>query len=403
MLSQFYPPVIGGEERHVRSLGAALAARGHNVAVATQWYPGQLETEDDLGVAVHRIRGTMQRSARLFTDASRRHAPPFPDPEFTLGLSRILREFRPDVVHAHNWIVHSFAPLKHRAGAPVVLTLHDYGMVCAKKNLMRGEEVCSGPGLVKCLDCARGHYGALKGGVTTLSNWMMNGFSPVDKVLTVSSAVAEGNGLAARGIPFEVVPNFIPDDAGLADGAVDPLLEQLPEQLFLLFVGDLRRQKGIHVVLDAYARLPDRPPLVLIGRPCPDTPAELPDGARILTNWPHASVMRAWHRAAVALAPSIWPEPCATVVLEAMACGKPVIASRMGGMPDMVLDGETGWLVKPNDPADLARALSRLLQNPDEARRMGEAGRRHVAAFEARTVVPRIENVYLSLLQRRAA
>lgn len=403
MLSQFYPPVIGGEERHVRSLGAALVARGHKVTVATQWYPGQLEIEEDLGVTVHRIRGTMQRSARLFTDASRRHAPPFPDPEFALGLSRLARDFRPDVVHAHNWIVHSFAPLKHRIGAPVVLTLHDYGMVCAKKNLMRGEEVCSGPGLVKCLDCARGHYGALKGGVTTLSNWMMNGFSPVDQVLTVSSAVAEGNGLVARAIPFEVVPNFIPDAAGAPDATDDPLLAQLPDQPFLLFVGDLRRQKGIHVVLDAYARLSRRPPLVLIGRPCPDTPAELPDGARILTNWPHASVMRAWQRAAVALAPSIWPEPCATVVLEAMASGKPVIASRMGGMPDMVRDGETGFLVDPGDPADLARALTHLLDDPREAHRMGEAGREHVAAFRAGSVVPRIESIYLSLLQRRAA
>jgi glycosyltransferase involved in cell wall biosynthesis len=399
MLSQFYPPVIGGEERHVRNLGGGLARRGHEVNVATQSHPGQPEFEIDEGVGVHRLSGTVQRYAGLFSETERRHAPPFPDPEFMMDLRRLIVKTKPEVVHAHNWIVHSFAPLKRWSGAPLALTLHDYGSACATKTLLRRDAPCDGPRLLKCLECAGAHYGALKGGATAIANWFMDALSPVDKLIAVSGAVADGNGLPARSTPYEVVPNFIPDEFGGRASQPDPALEQLPEQGFLLFVGDLRRQKGLHVLLEAYRRLTTPPPLVLIGRPCPDTPTELPDGARILTNWSHGAVMQAWERSLIGLAPSLWREPCATVVLEAMACGKPVIATDIGGMPDMVADEETGLLVAPNDATALSSAMARLIGDPDLAQRMGAAGRRKVVAFRAATIVPRIESIYRALVE----
>jgi glycosyltransferase involved in cell wall biosynthesis len=76
LLSQFYPPVIGGEERHVRNLGAALARRGHDVSVGTSVHPRSPETEMDGTVRVHRLCGTLQRLSGLHTDSERRHAPP---------------------------------------------------------------------------------------------------------------------------------------------------------------------------------------------------------------------------------------------------------------------------------------------------------------------------------------
>src|SRR3954468_19860516 len=105
LLSQFYPPIVGGEERHVRNLGAALAQRGHAVSVATQWTPLAPEASNSDGeVRVHRVRGSLQRLPRLFTESERRHAPPVPDPELVLGLMRIIAKEQPDVVHAHNWM-----------------------------------------------------------------------------------------------------------------------------------------------------------------------------------------------------------------------------------------------------------------------------------------------------------
>src|SRR5258708_3921801 len=112
MLAQFYPPTIGGEERHVRNLSIELAARGHAVSVATLWHEGLAEYEMDQGVRIHRIRGTMQRMAALFSEQERQYAPPFPDPEALNAIRHILASEQPDIVHAHNWLVHSFTPLK---------------------------------------------------------------------------------------------------------------------------------------------------------------------------------------------------------------------------------------------------------------------------------------------------
>lgn len=402
MLSQFYPPVIGGEERHVRSLGSGLADRGHHVKVATQALDGQPATATELGMELHRLGGTLQRGTRWFSEPQRRHMPPFPDPEFLLNLRRLVREFRPQVVHAHNWVVHSFAPLKSFADAPLVLTLHDYGLRCAKKNLMHRGLPCEGPSPGRCLPCASAHYGAVKGVVTTLGNRLMTALSPVDQYLTVSAAVAQGNQLAAQDKPWTVVPNFIPDEIDGATEQHDALLAQLPREPFLLFVGDLRQQKGLHVVLEAYARLTSqRPPLVLIGRPCPDTPERLPEGVHLLTNWPHGAVMQAWRRAMLGLAPSIWPEPCATVVLEAMYCGKPMIVSDVGGNPDMVAHGQTGLLVPPRDTVALSAAMRQLIHDPALRERMGQAARAKVRDFQAGSVIPRIEAVYERLIRAR--
>src|SRR5438105_11891067 len=103
MLAQFYPPAIGGEERHVADLSTELAARGHEVSVATLRHKGFLEFEIDRGVRIHRIRGTMQHLPMLFSNNEHQYAPPFPDPEVINALRRIILLERPDIIHAHNW------------------------------------------------------------------------------------------------------------------------------------------------------------------------------------------------------------------------------------------------------------------------------------------------------------
>jgi glycosyltransferase involved in cell wall biosynthesis len=331
-----------------------------------------------------------------------------PDPELTLGLSRIVRAERPDVVHSHNWIVNSALPLRLRTRAGMVLTLHDYSHVCAVKRLMHQGSVCSGPGLLKCLRCAGHHYGPLPGAVTALSTMPARRLKDrsLDAIIAVSTAVAEGNRLDAARVPFKVIPNFIPDQ--LWAGASDPLALQagpaeLPSEPFLLFVGDLNREKGLHVLLDAYARLPQRPPLVMMGRRCEDTPAALPEGARILTDCPHELVMHAFRRCHAAVAPSVWPDPCPTVVLEAMAAGCPLVTTPVGGIRDMVVDLESGLMVAPGDAGQLFGALQRLLDDKALATRLGQEARRRAKPFTASQVVPRIEDMYRStVLARRA-
>lgn len=194
MLAQFYPPIIGGEERHVTDLCIELAARGHDVSVVTFWLKGFPEVEVNKGVRIHRVRTSMQRMSMLFTENDRQYAPPFPDPEVLLALRRIILEEQPDIVHAHNWIVHSFTPLKAWSKAKFVVSLHDYSLVCVQKRLMRHEVPCSGPGLTKCLECGTNFYGVFKGIPSTLANffWGEQERRAVDMFLPVSQAVVEG-------------------------------------------------------------------------------------------------------------------------------------------------------------------------------------------------------------------
>jgi glycosyltransferase involved in cell wall biosynthesis len=401
MLTQFYLPTFGGEEHYVRTLSWELAARGHEVAVATTRGAGQPAFDLDGKVRVYRMRGTAQRAPWLFKDSERRHAPPFPDPELTLALRSIVAQESPDVVHAHNWLVRSFIPLKVWSGAKLVLSLHDYNLVCAKQDLLHRGAHCSGPGLVKCLACAGHHYGAVKGGSTTLANWAMSSFerAAVDLYLPVSAAAAAGNRLAARRAPFHVVPNFLPDDFGSPAPPATTVVADLPSDGYILYVGDLRRFKGLYILLDAYAQLSGAPPLVLIGRICPDAPTHYPPGVLVLHDWTRAAVMEAWRGCLFGVLPSIGPETFGMVLIEAMAAGRPVVASRIGGIAGIVRDGETGILVPPGDPVALRDALQQLLGDSEQRRRMGAAAQQRVAAFRASAVVPQIEHIYRQLVE----
>lgn len=403
MLTDFYPPIIGGLELHVRNLSIELVRRGHQVTVITLWHEGLAEEEHDTGVLIYRIRGTIQRVKGLFSNTGRRFSPPLPDPEAVLAIQRIVTDIQPDVVHAHNWLMYSYLPLKHWSRAPLVMTLHDYSMACPKKTLMRDEQICDGPGMRRCLSCSSQHYGAARGIPTVLSSAVMGvlGRSAVDMFLAVSSAVAEGNGLLNCQIPYRVIPNFVSDDVADIQYNSASELRQLPSDDYLLFIGVLSRHKGLDVLLRAYDGIPSAPPLVLIGPSSVDTPTSFPSGVYMCGEWPHQAVMQARHRSIAALVPSVWPDPCPTVVMEAMALGKPVIASNIGGLPDLVDDGVTGLLVPPSDVTALRAAIVSMINEPALRVQMGLAGIRRVISFKASTVVPQIEQVYIDLFDMR--
>lgn len=394
ILAQFYPPNIGGVERHVQSLGQALAGRGHQVAVATVWHPGLPEFALDGTVRVHRIRGSIQRLKVLFSSQQRLHPAPLPDPELAAGLRRVLRTEQPEVIHVHNWLVYPLLAL--RLPAPLVYSLHDYSLTCAQQRLMRDSVQCEGPALATCLRCAAGHYGPLKGPAVVAGMRLMAGplVKKVSRFIPVSTAVAAGSGLIGSQLPYEVIPNFVPDNVAEPTGEVREWTDRLPPDGYLMFAGDLRRDKGIHVLLAAYAKLESPPPLVMIGRPSSDLPSSLPPGVLVFQSWPHNAVMRAFRRASIALAPSIWHDPCPTVAMEALCAGVPVIASRIGGLADIVEDGSSGLLVEPGDIARLAAAMQQLIADNARRQQLAEGAARRAAAYHASTVVPEIERVY---------
>jgi glycosyltransferase involved in cell wall biosynthesis len=402
MLAQFYAPIVGGEERMTQSLAGELAARGHEVAVATLRQPGLRSYEELDGIAVHRLPGLAQRIGRLFSDSGRRHAPPAPDPETVVALRALLHRERPAVVHGHNWLAHAFLPLRHSTAAAYVLSLHDYSLLCSTKRMMLHGEPCSGPGPRKCAGCAAAHYGGAIGPAVALATAVCGGAQRhlADLFLPVSNEVARRCRLDARRLPYEVVPNFRAQRGG---GSYDAeVLARLPEEPFVLFAGDITTDKGVGVLLEAHARMNARVPLVLAGRLVEGGLATSAPGVVNLGLLPHDALLEAWRRCSVGVVPSIWPDPFPTVALEAMAAGAAVVASRIGGLPEAVVDGESGLLVTPKNPAELAGALDRLLADPALRERLGAGARERVKQFSAPAVVPRYEAAYDRALETRS-
>ena len=179
-----------------------------------------------------------------------------------------------------------------------------------------------------------------------------------------------------------VVPNATGGVALASDG--EPAAEARGH---VLFVGRLRLRKGVEVLLAALARLREGHPearLLIAGdgehrRALERTAArlEVEDAVTFLGRCDAARVRALLAGAGALAVPSIY-EGMPLVVLEAMEAGVPVVASRVSGIPEVVVDGETGWLVPPEDPAALAAALGEALSDPAEARRRGEAGRRRL-------------------------
>jgi glycogen synthase len=209
-----------------------------------------------------------------------------------------------------------------------------------------------------------------------------------------------------------VIHNGVDADAFRRTEAREVLARHQVREPYVLFVGRISEQKGIFQLLEAARALPDEVSLVLCAS-SPDTPElaarlQAAVAGRPRVQWinamlPVSEVVQLYSHAAVFACPSIY-EPFGLINLEAMACGTPVVASRVGGIPEVVVDGETGWLVPPGDPAALAEALRVSLADPTRARRMGEAGRRRVEAhFSWDRIAEHTLAVYRDAIAAKAA
>lgn len=389
-LTDMYPPAIGGLERFVALLSEGLANNGHEVHVVTCALPGAPAAETSFGVTVHRLPLLHQRLApRLSHDAARPFHPPAPDPLFRRRLADVVQQVKPDVIHAHAWSVFSCL-----AGAfpqtPVMVTAHDHGLACARKSLLhKSGTSCAGPSWRRCGPCASSQYGMAKGNVLAAAS-----LTSLRLLRKVTTFTAVSDYLASRlspvvgqvtGQPVHTLHSFVPD--GLYESGWQT---ERPDFLpghdgYLLYVGQLSRYKGVDVLVDAYQRLQSPPPLIMLGTPHPTCPeaGALPVGVTMRTNVAHRSVIAAMVRASCVVVPSVGPDSLPMTVSEAQNCGVPVIASAVGGIPEQVLDGQTGWLVPAADEQALTDRLADFLASADQAKAMGEAGRLHGRRFTA--------------------
>jgi glycosyltransferase involved in cell wall biosynthesis len=403
LATDHFPPFIGGAHRWGQLLALGLARRGHEVNVVTEWHAGLPRQERSGDVTVHRIRQLRTALPRFVGDPRERHSPPFPDPMSIRDLRPIISACAPDAVLAHGWIASSVALALAGRGIPLLLSAHDYGYFCATRSLLYRGKTCTGPAPRKCLGCASEYYGGTAKGATAVAGvagsrlvlrrsmaglQCVSGF--VDEV-TWRNLV--GDGVDGRELGRFIIPPFLDTEPVGDESAADEIaswLAKLPQEPFILFVGAIRRTKGVHVLIEAYELLTNPPPLVLMGTFHEDTPDHFPPGAMALASVPHAAVMAAWDRAMMGVAPSIWPEPCATVSIECLSRGKPAIVTVPGGMADVVGDG-AGITVPQGDATALAEAMQSLIEDPDLRERLGRRGMMHARRFEGDVVVSEYE------------
>ncbi|MFF9765904.1 glycogen synthase [Streptomyces sp. NPDC014636] len=378
LLTREYPPdVYGGAGVHVEFLARELTSL---VDLEVHcWGEGR-----GVGVVRHRPWSALDGS----NDALR---------TFSVDLAVAAALEGRELVHSHTWYANLAGHVaKLLYGVPHVVTAHS-------------------------LEPLRPWKAEQLGGGYALSSWAeRTAIEAADAVIAVSGAMREDVLACYPALDparVHVVHNGIDTRLYRPVHGTDALIRHGidPTRPYVLFVGRITRQKGVPHLLRAVRDIDPGAQVVLCAG-APDTPEidrefqELFEELRrvragvfwIPQMLPRPEVVQLLTRAAVFVCPSVY-EPLGIVNLEAMACGTPVVASRVGGIPEVVADGRTGLLVDADDgfEAGLARALDTVLADPEAARRMGEAGRaRAVGEFGWDAVARRTAVLYQEILKQ---
>jgi GT2 family glycosyltransferase len=405
-----YPPVAqAGAELYAAAHARALRALGHDVIVLAREdardrpdYEVRTSTED--GIAVFWLNNTF-RSLRAFAETYR-------NAEVDRAAGPILDEIRPDAVHIHH-LTGLSTSLVHRLasrGIPIVMTLHDYWLLCHRGQLLDPDgHVCDAPGddgvccstclgtaaalppaafaaaaplrvIARWLPAAGGAARQIAGAFTREEATASAGAARAGEMRAVCRSVthflAPSQALRDRFVRFGVHPDRISYAPYGFERPRNPRPARMAsDRLRIGFVGTLMLSKGPHVLLDAFNRLPPgRATLDLIGpraayhgdRRLLERLEPLLAGVGIRAHGavPHAEMPARLAEFDVLAVPSIWPENSPLVIHEAFMAGVPVIASDIGGIPEVVRDGVNGRLVPAGDAGALARALLDCVEDP---------------------------------------
>lgn len=332
----------GGEDEVVATESKLLIEKGHRVILFSE-HNDQVDGLDRL---------TLARSTIWNTDVRRR-------------LSRLVRDERPDVAHFHNTfpLISPAAYSAARAeGVPVVQTLHNYRLLCSNAQFFREGRPCEDclgkivpwPGIVhSCYRESRATTTVVVAMLTAhraLGTWSDH----VDRYIVLTEFARRK--FIEGGLPAEklvVKPNSLHPDPGVGDGGGG----------FALFVGRLSAEKGIPTLLNAWIDHPPSLSLRIIGDgPLAPLVKEAVQNPRIewLGRRPQSEIYRHMGKADCLVVPSEWYEGFPRVVLESLARGTPVIAARIGALPEIIEDGKTGLLFEPGNAAELARAVTEI-------------------------------------------
>jgi len=387
-----YYQTPGGEDRMFELECEALAALGHHV------FPYVVRNDSSLSQA------SPLDKARTAWNA------PYNKSSFR-AISEFLRRHEVDIGHVHNWfpiISPAIYEAHKQLSIPVVQTLHNYRLGCANGTFrLKGKacDACLGGSRLPAVthrcyrNSALGSYAWKR---IMDQNWSNGRFADdVDAYISPSQEVAATH--LKMGLPSErihVIPNAAPE----------PPQQSIPTapdaSNGAIFVGRLSQEKGIDTLIDAWQGVDA--PLVIAGSGPEEADLRYKTGnnARIQLLGHIASdrVFQQLEKSAFLVFPSRWAEPFGLGIIEAMAVGRPVIASNIGAPAEIIEHGVNGLLVPPDDPKALRQAVMELLSNPDRLRKMGLAARdAYLRHYRPQPHAEALESLYRQLLQESSS
>jgi glycosyltransferase involved in cell wall biosynthesis len=320
--------------------------------------------------------------------------------------ARLLEAERPDIVHVHNLyplISPAVLEVCRQANVPVVMTVHNFRLVCPNGLFFsRGSvcERCSGGKEYWCVlrNCEESPPKSLG---YALRNAIARRHHYFDRNIDIFAVLTEfqRRKLTQTGFPparTVMLPNMCefppaPEDHGIGDRVG--------------FLGRMTLEKGVHVFVEAARRCPDLP-FQAAGSwgSAAEPPFSAPKNLDLFGELPHDRVARFLSQCRAVVFPSLCYEVFPITLIEAMLNGRAVVASRTGGIPEIVLDGVTGLLFEPGDAQDLADKLRYLWERPQLCRQMGEAGKaRAVKEYGGDAHYERLMAIYEEALGRAGA
>jgi glycosyltransferase involved in cell wall biosynthesis len=384
---------MGGANTYRRELRRALKSLGHELYLFTL-EPNRDEAEQCFSY-------TFRKGNKVVDHFKYRYF----NPSLFLAFKRVLKKINPDIIHIHTNLVFPNSVLLACGSIPVVQTLHDWRMVCPfGKGITVNDAICERGFSDTCYreGCiSRWRY---------CSQYVWRKFNVLlfkrHVNALISPSMALKRGLQNYGLESIYIPNYVDTSIFL------PSLSGTDGKR-ILCACQLFATKGIHHLLMAFqnvlvkipsARLdivgegPERKSLEQL---C--TSLRIQDSVRFHGKVPHMELTHFYSEASVVVVPSVVAENCPLVVLEAMASARPVIGSRIGGIPELILEDETGLLFNLGNISDLSEKIVQLLLNPEKAGRMGGSGRERVEKeFSAQQHIKRILDLYYRLLKIRS-
>lgn len=404
----------GGAESYMLDVAALQRTAGHDVEVWGMEHPDNptgLALADTFAPHVQLEPAPSGGRAKLSAAARMVWSP-----ASASGLAAALERFVPDVVHAHN-VYHQLSPsiLRecHRRGVPVVMTLHDYKLVCPNYQLLdhgRLCELCVTSGAwhaaaQRCKDDSLAASGVLS--VESTIHRLARAYSTVELFIAPSAFLAGTIARSGRHRgKVRVINHFVELGArGAGTGSAAEWVARRTTEPSIVFAGRLSPEKGCDVLVEAMAMVPVAATLHIAGSG-PDEPAlralveRVPSGRVVMHGrLPKERVQALMGSALATVVPSRWHENQPMTILESFGLSTPVVCTPLGGMPELVRDGLEGHVVPADDVAALATAITRLVQDPPHAAGLGLTARRRAEAdFTVTRHVAALDEAYVGAL-----